>query len=273
MTWARMDDAMGEHRKTRRLLKAGGLDAFGLHSLAILNCARYLTDGFVEVEFVEETLDAAKVRGKARERITDKLEEIGQWVACPGGWMIHDYLDHNPARADVEARRAADAERKARGRNPDSRRSPHAVRPDSVRTDAGVREESARPDPTRPDPTRPDLTSSEPSRPDVDKVCQLLADLIRQNDPKAKVDPASKRWRDAARLLIDADRRTVDEIEQVIRWCQTDQFWQSNVLSLPKLREKFQQLALRMRTEQLPSTRQTAGPSAADFLAAGGGTP
>ena len=273
MTWARMDDAMGEHRKTRRLLKAGGLDAFGLHSLAILNCARYLTDGFVEEEFVEETLDAAKVRGKARDRITDKLEEIGQWIACPGGWMIHDYLDHNPSRADVEARRAADAERKARGRGSESRRSPQGVRPDSARTDAGVREESARPDPALPVPTRPDPSLSEPSRPDVDKVCHLLADLIQRNDPKAKVDPASKRWRDAARLLIDNDRRTVDEIEQVIRWCQADQFWQSNVLSMPKLREKFQQLALRMRTEQLPVSRQGAGPTAEDFLAAGGGNP
>lgn len=134
---------MGEHRRTRRLIRAGGLDSFGLHTLAILHCARYLTDGFVEQEFVDETLTDGRVRGKARDALLERLEEHGQWVRCDGGWSIHDYLDHNPSRVEVEARRAADAARKARGRRTESRQSPN-----------GVPAESARPDPALPIPTQ-----------------------------------------------------------------------------------------------------------------------
>jgi hypothetical protein len=36
----------------------------------------------------------------------------------------------------------------------------------------------------------------------------------------------------------------------VLRWSQADEFWRSNILSMPKFREKFGQLAMRMRTER-----------------------
>ena len=159
MSWARMDDAMGEHRKTRRLLRACGLDAFGLHSLAILHCSRYLTDGFVEEEFVKEALDDARVRGKARIALTDALVEQGQWEPVDGGWRIHDYLDHNPSRAEVEARRRRDAERKAIGRRSESERSPSGQTPESGRTDAGRSSESSR---ARPHPI-PSHTENPPT--------------------------------------------------------------------------------------------------------------
>lgn len=73
-------------------------------------------------------------------------------------------------------------------------------------------------------------------------LSQLLAGLIRQRDPKAKVAPLSKGWLDAIRLLIERDGRTPGEVEHVIRWCQADPFWQANILSAPKLRAKFDQL-------------------------------
>lgn len=144
---------MGEHRKTRRLLRSrGGLSAFGLHTLAIIHCARYLTDGFVEAEFVEETFALAGIRGKAAQAVTAALEEHGQWLPADGGWQIHSYLDHNPSREDVEAKRKADAERKARGRRGDSKQSPTDVTEESARTVNGHDAESDRPGPTRPVP-------------------------------------------------------------------------------------------------------------------------
>jgi hypothetical protein len=88
-------------------------------------------------------------------------------------------------------------------------------------------------------------TIDELPRPDVTGLCRLLAERILANDSKAKVDPDSKRWRAACRLLIDTDERTVEDIRRVIEWCQTDLFWRSNILSMPKLREKFPSLYLR----------------------------
>jgi len=79
-------------------------------------------------------------------------------------------------------------------------------------------------------------------RPDVELVCRHLADRIEENGSKRPT--VTKSWQDAARRLIDRDGRTVEQITRAIDWCQTDEFWRSNVLSMPKLREKYDQLRL-----------------------------
>ena len=80
------------------------------------------------------------------------------------------------------------------------------------------------------------------SRPDVEHVCTHLADRIEANGCKR---PAiGKKWRDAARLMIDRDGRTEQQIMTAIDWCQDNEFWRSNILSMPKLREKYEQLRL-----------------------------
>lgn len=116
MPWLKLDDGMGEHRKTLRLVKRGksgqGLMAFGLHGLALLHCAKYLTDGVIDREFVEDILDDAKVTGKARTALVAQLVERGQWEVHGDGWYAHDYLDHNPSRAEVEAGRGTEKLRK-----------------------------------------------------------------------------------------------------------------------------------------------------------------
>lgn len=161
MPWLKLDDEMGEHRKTKRVLRTGGLQglaAFGLHSLGLLYSARYLTDGHVERDMVDETMDLARVRERDRSSVISALEAGTErmpalWVpAADGGWEIHDYLEYNPTRADVIAQRKRDAERKARGRKAQAEGD---VRPDTGRTDAGLRAVSDGPVPTRPVPTTP----------------------------------------------------------------------------------------------------------------------
>lgn len=120
MSWARMDDAMVEHRKTRKVLRSGGLAAFGLHALAILHSCRYLLDGEVDSEFVNEITDVAKVRAGQRDALPAALVDAGLWVPSGDGWTVHDYLKYNPSREKVEARRAAEALRKARARGGES---------------------------------------------------------------------------------------------------------------------------------------------------------
>lgn len=75
------------------------------------------------------------------------------------------------------------------------------------------------------------------------RLCLLLADLILKRDPKVKVAPESVAWMDACRLLIDRDGRSPAEVEHIIRWCQRDEFWRTNVLSMPTLRKQFDRLA------------------------------
>ena len=86
-------------------------------------------------------------------------------------------------------------------------------------------------------------SSSEPaSRPDVEQICAHLADRIEANGSKRPT--ITDAWRKAARLLLDRDGRTVDQVIKAIDWCQADDFWRSNVLSMPKLRDKYDQLRL-----------------------------
>lgn len=90
---------------------------------------------------------------------------------------------------------------------------------------------------------------AEAPRPDVDRLCDLLADRVEANGSKRPT--ITSKWRDAARLMLDRDGRTEDEIRGAIEWSQRDEFWRANILSLPKLREKYD--ALRLQASRAPS--------------------
>lgn len=90
--------------------------------------------------------------------------------------------------------------------------------------------------------------TSETPREDVERLCRHLADRIEANGSKR---PAiGKRWRDAARLLIDKDGRTEAQVMTAIDWCQQDEFWHRNILSMPKLREHYDRLRLAWQAER-----------------------
>jgi hypothetical protein len=121
-----------------------------------------------------------------------------------------------------------------------------------------------------------------------------LARLMRRNDDRAKVPapiagmetlprpstqdaareqiaavlhtPALKPWLDAARLLIDTDGREPREVVKVLRWCQADEFWKTNVLSMAKFREKYPQLRGRALGQTSPRSSATAGTDARSQL-------
>jgi hypothetical protein len=98
-------------------------------------------------------------------------------------------------------------------------------------------------------------TSEEPEEPrrvDVEQICRHLADRIEGNGSKRP--NITKKWRTEARLLLDKDGRTVEQVVKAIDWCQDDTFWKANVLSMPKLREQYDRL-------RLDAQRKRAGPS------------
>ena len=80
-------------------------------------------------------------------------------------------------------------------------------------------------------------------REDVQSLCQHLADRIVANG--SKQPNIGKGWIDAARLLLDRDARDLDEAHRLIDWCQDDSFWRTNILSMPKFREKYDALRLK----------------------------
>lgn len=74
----------------------------------------------------------------------------------------------------------------------------------------------------------------------------LLIELLRKNDPLAKIPANLHRWQTEADRLLGLDGRPLEESKKVLAWCQADDFWKANVLSMPKFRQKYPNLKLRM---------------------------
>ncbi|TYK45200.1 hypothetical protein [Actinomadura decatromicini] len=84
-------------------------------------------------------------------------------------------------------------------------------------------------------------------REDVERLCTHLADRVEQHGSKRP--SITKKWRDSARLLIDSDKRSEEQIHRAIDWCQDDEFWRGNVMSMPKLREQYDKLRLQAQAQ------------------------
>jgi hypothetical protein len=95
-----------------------------------------------------------------------------------------------------------------------------------------------------------DIVPAKPPRDDAERLCAHLANRIEANGSKRPTITA--KWLDAARLMIDLDGRTEEQAHTAIDWCQDDEFWRSNVMSMPTLREKYDQLRLQAIREKSP---------------------
>ena len=110
---------------------------------------------------------------------------------------------------------------------------------------------SGRPDEPFDPESPPSPSGLDPAADPVDvRLTQLLVDLMLLNNPKSSIikrlTPARQaEWFKQCRLLREADGKTPEEIERVIAFSQTDSFWKSNILSMPKLREQWDQLWLK----------------------------
>lgn len=119
MPWFALDDGFDTHPKVR---KAGNA-AVGLFVRLGVHATKHLTEGH---------LDGAIVRDYGTDATVRKLITVGMLHGpghacqrCPqpaeDGYFIHDYLDYNKSRAQIEAAREAARKRQQRGRDSASR--------------------------------------------------------------------------------------------------------------------------------------------------------
>ena len=99
----------------------------------------------------------------------------------------------------------------------------------------------------------------EPSAQGVE-LAQLLRQRILENNPKSKTaDSWERKWAIEADRMIARDNRTPAEIREVIEFSQGSSFWRANILSMGKLREKFDQLWMK-RNESAKPCQVKPGP-------------
>ncbi len=115
------------------------------------------------------------------------------------------------------------------------------------------------------DKTRLDKTiQTPPSQVDLALATILILEVAK-NNPRhavtrltgAEKDKRLAKWADHVRLMREVDQHTEAEIKAVIRWCQADNFWKSNIQSTEKLREKWDTLVAQMsRGGQRPAPQR-----------------
>lgn len=263
MPWFKIDDGFHGHPKVIGL----STSAIGLWTLAGTWAAQYLTDGDVPLAMI------GRLNGTKDD--ADALVAAGLWIASPDGYAFHDWSEYQPDAASTKMKRDAESEGGARGNHTrwherrgvvvegcefckgSGTRSANDRVGDRVPDEAPDQGPDVVPDsppnPPVPVPVPDPSFSNEKEefssviavatpRPDVDRLLDLLESEVVANGGKAPARTGKNR--DAMRLLLDKDGRTVEQVESAIRWCQADEFWRANILSASKLREKFDQLRL-----------------------------
>lgn len=98
MSWFKLDDHFPDHPK---FVAAGG-DAAWLWICGGCYCARHLTDGLIPKAAVPRLSDRRNPT-----KLAERLVGVGAWIDRGDCYEMHDYLEFNPSRADVEGVRDA----------------------------------------------------------------------------------------------------------------------------------------------------------------------
>ncbi|MFD1335777.1 replication protein [Oceanobacillus iheyensis] len=62
-------------------------------------------------------------------------------------------------------------------------------------------------------------------------------------------------WSDDMRKLVEIDEVDKKLVKDVMDWVVTDPFWKTNILSARKLRDKFPELAIKMKSQKQPKQK------------------
>lgn len=266
MGWGRLDDKFHSHRKILRLLdEPDGLAAVGLWTLAL---------SWARDQHKRGETEALIPHGVPRRlsgcdpTLPALLVKVGLWTECADGWMIHDYRDYLPSDSMSSSR--AEAGRKggiASGKVRNEARS--------LLDEATSFEEEARASRSNEATAKQggglgigsskDLKVVETSvvRDDVDRLCDLLADGIEGNGSRR---PAiTQGWKTACRLLLDKDGKTETQVAAAISFSQRDEFWRSNILSMPALRKQYDKLRLAAARGK-PAQQPLPGSPSSEFM-------
>jgi len=81
--------------------------------------------------------------------------------------------------------------------------------------------------------------------------------LVLKLNPNNK-QPNFETWANTIRLMMESDKRDGDHMVKVFTWANNDSFWCSNILSPTKLRDKYDDLVVKMNnggSNQAPTER------------------
>jgi len=84
----------------------------------------------------------------------------------------------------------------------------------------------------------------------------FIENLKEKEISTARIEKANGKWIDNIRLLIETDKYNLDDLREVFKFLQVNEFWKTNILSTSKLREKFEKLLLNARKDETRVTKE-----------------
>ena len=292
--WAKLDLGYFSNPKVSDVLDASS-NAVLMHVASILHCAQHLTDGHVAPRAMQRAVGGT-------DEDTQLLVQNGLWHEpghncedCPqpdsNRVYVHDYLQHNTSSDKVErrsasARKAAQA-RWAKAKDTTTRTAPSTANSNAERMhnaqqhavqdampvdmqDAMLDREIDRSDQIEEEPPQhvADATVQHSEELDREDVQQVLDVIDAHCDHHGFKKPSrTKRNIAAARLMLDTDQRSVDDIITVMRFVTMDDFWPDKIRSAAKLRTQFDQLKYQAQKHNSPAAitgTQYARPTPSD---------
>lgn len=166
------------------------------------------------------------------------MENCVAWCACAGEDRLDAFLSTFPEGERFATSSPGGATPPGGDRGADPGPTPHTI--------TITHTESREPSDSKLEPDHP-----------ARALAMQLRDRILQNNPKARVPKNLTEWALEIDRMMRLDGRSVEEVRDIINWCQKDEFWHRNILSAGKLRKQFDKLWLaahparsRERTEE-----------------------
>ena len=234
-----------------------------LHTAAQCFCNKNQTDGRINKQVIP-TL----IRSKKAKKIAETLTKVGWWREENKYFFIKNYAEKQTTSAEIEKKKELKKQRNDRYYRKKQGSQDVATDTFKARLNAASTTNLRRVNKEVRSKNKEDkekINKKEKSlkqKPQaVIDLCDHLADHIAlSTDRRPSIGEG---WLVEMDRLIRLDGRDPELILQVIDWCQADEFWRGNILSSKKLREKFDQLLVRMRSagSQQTASSSTGGPS------------
>lgn len=87
------------------------------------------------------------------------------------------------------------------------------------------------------------------------QLASSLFEKIKNKNPEART-PNLQNWSDDIRKMIEIDNRKPEQVENMIAWCQSHDFWSGIILSGKKLRDKYDQMRIQALNDSKPTNKK-----------------
>ena len=250
MKWFKHDTDASMDAKLQEVMLDYGLEGYGLYWYCI-----ELIAGKVDAENLTFSLEHdARIIARNTGSTAQKVTEMMTRFVDLGLFQNNDGL--------ITCLRLAKRLNKSMTSNPEMRKAIEAMNKnhDSIMTQSGlIMQEENRTEENRTDKEKEVNQVQASPKPSKNKFSDrhlmfaeaMYSRFLESNESFKK--PNLESWANTIRLAIESDKRAEGDLWAVFDWANRNSFWCSNILSASKLRDKYDQLLMQMKSE---STRQ-----------------